>query len=92
MLLTTSMGPPGPSYIGVVGKVLAENLKKKSKTLEDSGSRTRIKTIDIIFRSLGIIFHSDHTGFNISELGQFTGKIREIFLQGVPGNLEPVNK
>jgi hypothetical protein len=76
------MGPPGPSYIGMVGKVLAENLKK-SKTLEDNGSRTRIKTVDIIFRSLRIIccsFHSAHTRSNISEVRLFRSEIRWIFL------------
>jgi len=79
----------------VVGKVLAENLKKKSKTLEDSGKKTRIKTVDIIFRSLSIIFcsfHSVPSGSNISELRQFTGKICEIFLQDVPGIQEHVDK
>jgi hypothetical protein len=54
------MGPPGPSYIGTDGKLLSENLKKKSTTLEDSGNRIRIKIIDIIFRSLTIIFYSFH--------------------------------
>jgi hypothetical protein len=90
-----SMGPPDPSYIGVVGKVLAENLKKKSKTLEDSGRRTRIKTVDIIFRSLRIIFnsfHSVHTRSNISELRQFICKIHEKFIQDVKGNEDPVDK
>jgi hypothetical protein len=72
----------------VVGKFWAENLKKKLKTLEESGKRIRIKTVDIIFRSLPIIFlsfHPDHRRFNISELSQFICKNIEIFMQGFQG-------
>jgi hypothetical protein len=75
--------------MGVVGKVRAENLKIKSKTLEDSGNRIRIKTVDIIFRSLDIIFcsfHSVHTRSNISELRQFICQIPDIFIHHVEGN------
>jgi hypothetical protein len=90
------MGPPGPSYIGVVGKFWAENLKKKLKTLEESGKRIRIKTVDIIFRSLPIIFFSFHAAYtrsNISELRQFICKIPEIFIQGFQGeNPKSVDK
>jgi hypothetical protein len=50
-----SIGPPDPSYIGMEGKVLLENLKNKSNTLEENGKIIRIKAIDIIFRRLRII-------------------------------------